>query len=162
MAVRHQCDHRRRRSLIPVFQFSEAPTYSASADVLLSRQNLAASLNNITDPGLASSDSNRIAQTQANLATAPAVIQLALQSVGLPPPEAGQLAGNSEVKAKPTADILTFSVENNSPAAAVRLVEGIRTELHHLPSDARQRRNRARANQGQRSTSGPALHPGTQ
>ena len=66
------------------FQYSnsQAPTYSASADVLLSRQNLAASLNNITDPGLASSDSNRIAQTQANLATAPAVIQLALQSVG--------------------------------------------------------------------------------
>jgi len=103
------------------YSASQAPRYAASADVLLSRQDLAASLNDITDPGLVTGDLNRVAQTEANLATAPAVIALALESAGLPQSQAGTLLRNSSVSAKPTADILTFRVEDGNEAKAVRL-----------------------------------------
>ena len=86
--------------------------YAASADVLLSRQNLAASLNNVSDPGEITGDLNRVAQTQANLATAPTVLRLTLQRAGLPVSGIDELQTHSTVTAKPNADILTFRVED--------------------------------------------------
>ena len=50
----------------------QQPEYQASAEVLLSRQNLAAPLNNVTDQSL-TGDPARLAQTQADLAQAPEV-----------------------------------------------------------------------------------------
>ncbi len=103
------------------YSASQKPRYAASADVLLSRQNLAASVNNITDTGVVGGDFNRIAQTEANLATAPAVISLTLRSLGLPQSDADELQANATVTAKPTADILTFRVLDGDAAKAVRL-----------------------------------------
>lgn len=103
------------------YSASQSPVYSATADVLLSRQNLATSLNNIPDPGLVGGDANRSAQTQASLATTPMVLRLTLKSAGLPATRLGQLAENSTVRAAPTADILTFSVEDPSRGRAVQL-----------------------------------------
>ena len=103
------------------YSASQTPRYAASADVLLSRQDLGASVNNLSDTGLVGGDLNRVAQTEANLATAPAVISRTLKSLGLPRSEAGALRANATVTAKPTADILTFRVLDRDAAKAVRL-----------------------------------------
>ena len=57
----------------------QTPKYQASAEVLLSRQNLAALLNNATDQSLAG-DPARLAQTQADLARVPEVADAPLGS----------------------------------------------------------------------------------
>jgi Mrp family chromosome partitioning ATPase len=103
------------------YSASRSPKYAASADVLLSSQNLAASLNDIQDPGANASDSNRVAQTQANLATAPTVLRLTLQAVGLPQTDIQGLLARSTVRAKPNADILTFEVEDSNATRAREL-----------------------------------------
>lgn len=108
-----------------MYSSSQPARYAASADVLLSRQNLAASVNNISDPGLVGGDLNRVAQTEANLATAPAVMSGALKRLGLPQSGAGELRRNSTATADPTSDILTFRVENSDPTTAVSLVEAL-------------------------------------
>lgn len=103
------------------YSLSQPARYAASADVLLSRQNLAASLNNIQDPGANTSDYNRVAQTQANIATSPAVRRATLKAVGLPESGVDHLLKRSTVKAKPNADILTFEAEDSSPTMAREL-----------------------------------------
>ena len=55
-----------------VLSLLQPPKYQASAEVLLSRQNLAAVLNNATDQSL-TGDPARLAQTQADLAQVPEV-----------------------------------------------------------------------------------------
>lgn len=104
-----------------VYSVEQKSVYAASADVLLSRQNLATSLSNINDPQTNIADYTRVAQTQADLATAPAVIALALRTAGLPQSQSRDLTSHSTVMAKPTADILTFRVEDGDPTMADRL-----------------------------------------
>ena len=55
-----------------LFSLQQTPVYQASADVLLSRQNLANTLNGLQDPTL-STQADRIAQTQADIARSPEV-----------------------------------------------------------------------------------------
>ena len=55
-----------------VLSLRQKPEYEATAEVLLSRQNLAALLNSATDQSL-TGDPARLAQTQADLAQAPQV-----------------------------------------------------------------------------------------
>src|SRR4051794_18137881 len=60
------------------FSLHQTSKYQASAEVLLSRQNLATSLNNVTDPN-AAIQADRLAQTQADLARVPPVISRTLK-----------------------------------------------------------------------------------
>ena len=103
------------------FSVSRVPTYAASADVLLSRQNLAAGLSGITDPVASATDYDRIAQTQAQLATAPAVVEITLRRARFPSSHASDFEARSSVTANPNADILTFEVQDESALVAKTL-----------------------------------------
>ena len=91
--------------------------YSASAQVFLSNQNLAASLSNIVVPN---SDPARVAQTQADLARVPTVAERTVAAVGLRRTAESFLA-RSSVSASSNADLLTFSVTDRSGPLASEL-----------------------------------------
>jgi len=102
-----------------LFSLRQERMYQASAEVLLSRQNLAAALTGTTDPG-AYQQADRIAQTQADLARVPDVAGRTLSAVGLQrPPD--DLLGHSSVSAKQNSDLLSFSVTDHSPELAATL-----------------------------------------
>ncbi|MGH2920552.1 MAG: AAA family ATPase, partial [Gaiellaceae bacterium] len=89
----------------------QSPTYRASAEVLLEPRDLGATY---IDP-------QRVAQTRAELARVPAVVDRVLDTV----PSAGldrkEFLESSTVSATLGTDILTFSVENSDPRLAMRL-----------------------------------------
>ncbi len=93
-----------------VFSFRQPAQYSASADVLLSRQNLT------VDSNLFVYD-NRLAGTQIELAHTPDVAQAALRSARVPmSPHA--LLGQTSVASKGDTDILEFTVTDGEPERA--------------------------------------------
>jgi succinoglycan biosynthesis transport protein ExoP len=94
--------------------------YQASADVLLSRQNLAAALTNTDDP-LAAQDPERHAETQVNVARVPRVLSQALAGAGVSDRGPDDLLERSNVSAKPSADILVFRVTDPDRRLAIRL-----------------------------------------
>src|SRR5439155_5911414 len=110
--------------LVPVaavaFTLHQQTLYRASADVLLSQQDLGNALTATQDTNVYT-PADRRAQTQADLARVPAVAQRALRAVrgsGLTPQA---LLDESSVAGKQNADLLTFSVTNHDPVLAVRL-----------------------------------------
>jgi polysaccharide biosynthesis transport protein len=92
--------------------------YQASADVFLNTQNPATSVSNVQP---VSEDPQRAAETQASLARVPAVAKRALAAVGLPDRAPSALLARSSVTPSSTADILSFSVTDESRALAARL-----------------------------------------
>ncbi len=98
----------------------QAPKYQASAEVLLSRQNLAALVNNVTDQSL-TGDPARLAQTQADLAQVPQVASRVLARAGFEHTTPAQFLATSSVSAKSDADLLVFTVRSRHPALATRL-----------------------------------------
>ena len=103
-----------------VLSLLQPPKYEASAEVLLSRQNLAAVLNNTTDPSL-TGDPARLAQTQADLAQVPEVARRVLSRGGIKGMTPGQFLTTSSVSAKSDADLLVFTVRNRYASVAKRL-----------------------------------------
>lgn len=104
------------------FSLHQEKLYQASAQVLLSSQNLADQLTG-TQSGSAATPPDRVAQTQADVARVPQLAQQALASVpgsGLTPQ--GLLA-DSSVTPETNADLLDFSVTNHDPSLARRLVD---------------------------------------
>jgi len=96
------------------------PEYQASSEVLLSRQNLAASLSNVPDQTL-SGDPARLAQTQADLARVPEVARRALALGRVKNLTPGGLLVKSTVSAKSDADLLVFTVKDRFPPVATQL-----------------------------------------
>jgi succinoglycan biosynthesis transport protein ExoP len=94
--------------------------YRSSADVLLSNQNLAASLSNVQSSG---EDPNRVAATQADLAQTPPVAERALKLAHLTARSPQQLLAHSSVSSASNADILTFSVTDPKPTVAQQLAQ---------------------------------------
>ena len=92
--------------------------YNSSADALLSTQNLAATVSNVPAQ---SADPIRNAATQADLARTPAVAQRALRLARLENRSPLSLLSLSSVSPAANADILTFSVTDQSPQVAERL-----------------------------------------
>jgi succinoglycan biosynthesis transport protein ExoP len=92
--------------------------YTASAQVLLSNQNLATALSNVVVP---STDPARVAQTQADLARVPTVAQKTLASLGLTKRTPDELLSRSSVSASSSADLLTFRVTDPDRALAAAL-----------------------------------------
>jgi non-specific protein-tyrosine kinase len=90
---------------------SQAPTYRASAEVLLEPRDL----------GAAYVDPQRVAQTRAELARVPAVVDTVLDSVPSAGLDKNEFLESSTVSATLGSDILTFSVENSDPRFAMRL-----------------------------------------
>jgi receptor protein-tyrosine kinase len=94
--------------------------YQASAQVLLSRDDLAATLTGTLTPS-SGQQPERLVETQADLARVSAVAQRVLENVGPADESVKEFLAASSVTAKPEADILTFRVVDGSPALATLL-----------------------------------------
>jgi polysaccharide biosynthesis transport protein len=107
-------------TLAVLYALQQEPRYRASAEVLLSRQNLAASLNGIQDPTQYQLP-DRLAQTDADAASVPTVVQRALDATHAGGRTVAQFLAESSVTPKPNADFLVFSVTDRSRYLAARL-----------------------------------------
>jgi Mrp family chromosome partitioning ATPase/capsular polysaccharide biosynthesis protein len=106
-----------------VLSLLQRPEYQASAEVLLSRQNLAALLSNVADQTVGG-DAARTAQTQADLAQAPQVASRTLATAGAKNLTPAEFLAKSSVSAKSDADVLVFSVKDRYRSIAARLATG--------------------------------------
>jgi succinoglycan biosynthesis transport protein ExoP len=104
-----------------LFSLHQQKLYQASAQVLLSSQNLAAQLTGTQSTGI-NLQPDRIAQTQAEIARVPDLARKVLARVGGSPLTVEEFLANSSVSTAPNADILTFFVTNHDPRLARRLV----------------------------------------
>lgn len=91
--------------------------YSATAEVLLSRQSVATDISATDSSPQASA---RISQTAASVARAPSLIQTVLHELGQPQTNVKQFLANSSVEADASTDLLQFSVMASTPGAALR------------------------------------------
>jgi tyrosine-protein kinase len=98
----------------------QPPRYAASSEVLLSRQNLANSLNNVVDPTL-TVDPQRLVDTQTNVAQAPQIATAVLAKAQLRDRTPQQFLSASSVTAKSGTDVLVFSVSDRHAATAAKL-----------------------------------------
>ena len=101
------------------FSLHQQALYGASADVLLSAENVSSAV-----PGSLSGlsqDPERTTETQAQVARVPAVVQGALDRVDAPGMTVADFLANSSVSSSPTSDILTFAVTNPDAALAQQL-----------------------------------------
>ena len=108
-----------------LFSSMQSPLYSASASVLINRENIV-NLVTGTTPGF--DDPERIMQTQANLARSPELIARVVQTSGVPQITVGALLAESSVSARPNADVLDFDVKDESSSAAKKLATAYATE----------------------------------
>jgi succinoglycan biosynthesis transport protein ExoP len=102
-----------------VLSSREPILYEASALVLIDRQDLPASLTNVSDPSQI--DPTRLLTTQAQLARVPVIAQRAVDAAGLSDRSGSDLLGASRVSSVSDSDILTFTVDDASKPIAVRL-----------------------------------------
>jgi len=108
-----------------LFSLHQQKLYQASAQVLLSSQNLAAQL---TGTQAVSNPPDRVAQTQAELARVPQLAQRVLAHVRGTGLTVQQFLSSSSVSAAANADILTIDVTNHDPQLARRLVDAYATQ----------------------------------
>jgi polysaccharide biosynthesis transport protein len=103
------------------FSLHQPKLYQASAQVLLSSQNLASQLTGTQDTGVSLAP-DRIAQTQADVARVPTIASRVLDEVQGTGLTAQEFLGASTASTANNADILNFSVTNHDPVTARRLV----------------------------------------
>jgi polysaccharide biosynthesis transport protein len=117
--------------VVPLIAFvvssSQRRLYQASVTVLVSEQNPTAAALNLT--AATSSPPDRYATTQAAVARAGIVAQMAVRAAKVPGRTAGELLANSNVSAKPNADLLAFSVSDPVPAVAEKLAFAYATQF---------------------------------
>jgi len=94
--------------------------YQSTAEVLLTNKDISAGLTGVSGSSVFQT-SDRIAQTQADLATTPTVARRALVSAGIDDMSPYQLLGSVSVQPRPDADLLDFTVTSPIPARAVEL-----------------------------------------
>jgi tyrosine-protein kinase len=102
------------------FSLHQERLYEASADILLSAENLSGAAPGTPVNGL-SQDPERTTQTQAQVARAPEVVQGALDRVAGTGLTVADFLASSSVSSSPTSDILTFAVTNPDSTLAKRL-----------------------------------------
>lgn len=95
----------------------QAKEYTASTDVLLRTENLAAALSGVPDPSFGR-DPQRVVDTQAKLARTPPVVNAALEQAGARI-SADEFLESSSVSADLSTDILSFSVRAPTPDEAI-------------------------------------------
>lgn len=118
-----------------LFSLREERLCRTSAEVLLSRQNLAANLTGATDQNLGQ-QANRVAQTQADLARTPVIATRTLAAAGLSSRNADAFLSRSSVTPKTNADLLVFKVTDPEAALATRLTSAYARQYTYgrLPS----------------------------
>jgi tyrosine-protein kinase len=106
-----------------LFSLRQDPVYEADAKVLLSRQNLAASLTGTQDPNafLGIEGADRVARTQAELARTPELARRVLRSVGVTTRSPQELLDESSVTVEENRDLLRFTVRDRNKSLASRL-----------------------------------------
>jgi polysaccharide biosynthesis transport protein len=102
--------------------------YEATADVLLQRGSVAATITGASDAN-AGVPVERIIGTRAELARLPAVATRALDAAGVAGATPQQLLGSSSVEALGETDILAFAVRDGNPVLATRLATAYATEF---------------------------------
>jgi capsular exopolysaccharide synthesis family protein len=95
--------------------------YSASAAVLISDQNLAATLAGVPDTS-ATGDPVRFAATQAFLAGSPQVAQLVVNAAKVPGLTTGAVLSRVNIQPATNTDVLRFGIVEADPALAIKLV----------------------------------------
>jgi len=103
-----------------LFSLRQERIYQGSAEVLLSQDNLAASLTGVQDQSL-NQPADRVATTQAGLARVPTVVAETLRAAGTPRRSIRDFLDASSVSTKTNSDLLDFSVRDPDPALARRL-----------------------------------------
>ena len=116
----------------------QSPMYEASAEVLLSRQNLVATLTGTPDPAL-SQQAERVAETQAQLARVPDVAARSMEAVGVKGVSVTAFLEASSVTAERGADLLEFRVRHSDAAVAAKLATAYAKEFtqYRLELDTR-------------------------
>lgn len=104
------------------FSLHQQKLYQASAQVLLSSQNLANELTGTQQTGV-NVQADRVAQTQADVARVPAIAARVLRRVPGSGLSVQRFLSRSSVTTAANADLLTFEVVNRDPALARRLVD---------------------------------------
>ncbi len=102
--------------------------YEATADVLLQRGSVAATITGASDAN-AGVPVERIIGTRAELARLPAVATRALDVAGVAGATPQQLLQSSSVEALGETDILAFAVRDGNPVLATRLATAYATEF---------------------------------
>ena len=102
--------------------------YQSEAEVLLSRQNLAAMLTNTQDPTI-NVQAERFAETQARLAQVPVVAERVLKDSAAPGWDASQFLEQSSVQPQRNSDLLLFTVRAASPSQAKQLTTSYAREF---------------------------------
>jgi succinoglycan biosynthesis transport protein ExoP len=112
-----------------LFSVRQESLYRASAEVLLSNQNLASALTGTQQSTGVTLQADRVAQTQADLARVATVARRTIKAVGLDGGRsASSLLRSSSVVAKPNADLLAFAVTDHEPRLAARLATEYATQ----------------------------------
>jgi capsular exopolysaccharide synthesis family protein len=106
--------------LAVVLSLRQHKVYEAKAEVVVNRQNLAASLAGTADT-TAFQDPTRFVETQARIASIPEVAARTLRALGLNQRTVDDLLANSDVTAEPNVDLLAFRVRDRNPLLARRL-----------------------------------------
>jgi polysaccharide biosynthesis transport protein len=124
------------------YSLHQQKRYEASADVLLSAENLSATVPGTSVNGL-SQDPERTTQTQAQVARVPEVVQGTLDQVSGTGLTVADFLAASSVTTSPTSDILTFAVTNPDRARAKQLAnayaQSYSTYRQHLYADSIER-----------------------
>jgi Mrp family chromosome partitioning ATPase/capsular polysaccharide biosynthesis protein len=110
------------------FSLHQPKKYEASAQVLLSRQNLATSLTGAQDPSVYV-QADRIAQTQADVARVPTIAERVLKRLNIRDQTVGDLLAESTVTARQNADFLDFKVVDRDPVRARQLATAYAREF---------------------------------
>jgi polysaccharide biosynthesis transport protein len=97
--------------------------YQATAQVLLTYQNLAAGVAGTAASVGVLQQPDRLAETQVVLARAPAIFDRVAATAGVPGRSAQEIQNSSSVSVEANADILDFHVTDPSRAAAIRLAK---------------------------------------
>jgi polysaccharide biosynthesis transport protein len=121
------------------FSLTQTKLYEASAEVLISQQNLAAALTG-TEGASVYREETRLAQTQADLAGVPEVARRVLDKTNLTDRSAQELLDATSISSRTNSDLLQFSVTDPDPETAQRLATAYaqtftdyRTELDTAP-----------------------------
>ena len=102
------------------FSARQEKIYQSSAEVYLNKQDIGSALTGIENQALFV-DEDRAAETQANLASVPAVATLALKNAGITDLTADDLLAETSVASKGLSDILEFTVTDPDPQRAEKL-----------------------------------------
>jgi non-specific protein-tyrosine kinase len=103
--------------------------YEGSAQVLLSRQDIATAVTRTPDPSTNVNDFSRVVETQAVVARSPAVARNAIQAAHAAPMTAEKLLSNSDVTAQQNVDVLDFTVRDGKATRAAALATAYANEF---------------------------------